>query len=921
MLDRVIQLDRVAMTRVVRQKPVEVQASDEELPALSTLLKGSTRNNAKDADCTARLDSTTTSPKRRSSPRRQGTAATNSARPGTREPTAVSNGLDLSRGISAIGLSASAITLPPPISPVKRISPAKSGPMKRNGRVDADEHLLPLKHSTGPAPDQERESGAATSMQQRQRSLKLAHVNSLLLPLSQVALGRAGVDEESDVEFIPSTRNDGDEKGDGRVRRAGTAGLTLSAIGEKESILKFDTRDVRDGTDRYAPRESPKRAAKEKAKCLSRFVFKEARCNDDFSDSSIDNDEDEEFTDLSGFVVDDDAELSFHGSDSDGNTDFDSRAERTGGKELSRKQVLQRRRNEARVRMESEDEDSIAGKENINVGDIAQDLFSLKLGRPTSEEQRGRGREIEVIDLTYSPPKAQPDLKAKSTTTKTKDVRSSGTNPFVSDDNDHLLKFSAPRFKHPGKIPPLSSNSNTSTESLASKPAGSKNNNKPCTTPPTTPPASPTKLKSPSKLHLLSPSKRGAAIPTSPHRQSIDAFWSSDVINTWNDQYSPRKPPLTPSPKKRGLSRLLDFNIWSDSDNEDADLSRDGKNDTSSSSDPPTPTRSPSPSTSPSKTAKSPSKLSSPSKKALTEAKKLFLSTRHDTAKSLLIHLDTHITSSQLSQLCASTGGVQILWSKNLRSTAGRANWRRTVTKPLNEPRDSLKSTTTAISSGSKSGTEGKPLVQHYASIELAEKVIDSDSRLVNTLAHEFCHLANFMVSGVRDQPHGASFKSWADKVTNHLRTASNLPSLYRAVEVTTKHSYVINHKYLWICAGTAPVGSAQAAARAFLALEDGTGCGAEYGRHSKSIDPKKHRCGKCKGLLVQVRPKPKPKAGKAEPDEQVESPKKGRRASPAKRRLGSDGGLCENEGAAVGRRDDKSNGLENALEDMNLIG
>lgn len=47
-------------------------------------------------------------------------------------------------------------------------------------------------------------------------------------------------------------------------------------------------------------------------------------------------------------------------------------------------------------------------------------------------------------------------------------------------------------------------------------------------------------------------------------------------------------------------------------------------------------------------------------------------------------------------------------------------------------------------------------------------------------------------------------------------------------------------------------------AARAFLALENDPGCGAEYGRHSKSIDPDKHRCGKCKGLLIQVRPKPR---------------------------------------------------------------
>lgn len=38
-------------------------------------------------------------------------------------------------------------------------------------------------------------------------------------------------------------------------------------------------------------------------------------------------------------------------------------------------------------------------------------------------------------------------------------------------------------------------------------------------------------------------------------------------------------------------------------------------------------------------------------------------------------------------------------------------------------------------------------------------------------------------------------------------------------------------------------------------------GCGAEYGRHSKSIDPRKHRCGRCKGFLRQIQPQPRARA------------------------------------------------------------
>lgn len=33
--------------------------------------------------------------------------------------------------------------------------------------------------------------------------------------------------------------------------------------------------------------------------------------------------------------------------------------------------------------------------------------------------------------------------------------------------------------------------------------------------------------------------------------------------------------------------------------------------------------------------------------------------------------------------------------------------------------------------------------------------------RLVNVIAHEYCHLANFMISGIKDSPHGKEFKEW----------------------------------------------------------------------------------------------------------------------------------------------------------------
>ncbi|KAI0325616.1 hypothetical protein GY45DRAFT_1330013 [Cubamyces sp. BRFM 1775] len=155
-------------------------------------------------------------------------------------------------------------------------------------------------------------------------------------------------------------------------------------------------------------------------------------------------------------------------------------------------------------------------------------------------------------------------------------------------------------------------------------------------------------------------------------------------------------------------------------------------------------------------------------------------------------------------------GGIpvetELKWSNRLLSTAGRAHWRR--------------------------DREGN----HTTSIDLAEKVLDCEERIRNTLSHEMCHLACWIISNAPDEQHGSIFKGWARKVMQKRPD----------VEVTTRHDYEINHKYRWKC-------------------ED---CDKIYGRHSKSIDPAEHVCGSCKGRLVpqfetaKRAPKtPKPKA------------------------------------------------------------
>jgi predicted SprT family Zn-dependent metalloprotease len=202
--------------------------------------------------------------------------------------------------------------------------------------------------------------------------------------------------------------------------------------------------------------------------------------------------------------------------------------------------------------------------------------------------------------------------------------------------------------------------------------------------------------------------------------------------------------------------------------------------------------------------------------KSARQMRQAFEATKYDLAASFLKELDDTITQGKLAELAASTGGVKINWTNKLNTSAGRAHWKRETIR-------------------SRPDTQGQPGHIHHASIDVAEKVIDDEHRLLNVIAHEFCHLANFMISGVTGNPHGKEFKSWASKCSQAFAG--------RGIDVTTKHSYDIAFKYIWQC----------------------TSCQCEYKRHSKSIDPERHRCGKCAAPLRQTKPTPRvgAKAGK----------------------------------------------------------
>ncbi|KAI4288167.1 MAG: hypothetical protein L6R35_002576 [Caloplaca aegaea] len=275
---------------------------------------------------------------------------------------------------------------------------------------------------------------------------------------------------------------------------------------------------------------------------------------------------------------------------------------------------------------------------------------------------------------------------------------------------------------------------------------------------------------------LFSPTKR-VHIPLSPHRPSIDAFWSQEIINEWNDLHSPKKER---SDVSKRIIRPLD-------EDDDHYLS-------------PLEIR-------PCNSSKSPVKKD----KQAMEKLRAFSKGKYDLATAFLNELDETITKGQIARLAESTGGVRLIWNKKLQSTAGQAKWKQEV-----------------IQSKSPDGFITTKKHRHHASIELAEKVIDDEDRLYNVIAHEYCHLLNFMLSNVRDKPHGKEFKAWAKKCSTAFA--------HRGVKVVTTHSYEISYKYVWLC----------------------NHCGTEYKRHSKSIDPARHSCGKCKAMLVQMKPVPR---------------------------------------------------------------
>ncbi|XP_052006251.1 germ cell nuclear acidic protein [Xyrauchen texanus] len=137
---------------------------------------------------------------------------------------------------------------------------------------------------------------------------------------------------------------------------------------------------------------------------------------------------------------------------------------------------------------------------------------------------------------------------------------------------------------------------------------------------------------------------------------------------------------------------------------------------------------------------------------------------------------------------------MSVTWNKKMRKTAGYCI------------------------SGQERGT-GK----RYARIELSVKVCDSADRLRDTLVHEMCHAATWLINNVRDG-HGPFWRLYSRKA---MLAHPELPM------VTRCHSYDINYKYQYQC----------------------NRCKNTIGRHSKSLDTSKFVCALCTGQLVLLTP------------------------------------------------------------------
>ncbi|KAJ6519297.1 SprT-like family-domain-containing protein [Mycena sanguinolenta] len=177
--------------------------------------------------------------------------------------------------------------------------------------------------------------------------------------------------------------------------------------------------------------------------------------------------------------------------------------------------------------------------------------------------------------------------------------------------------------------------------------------------------------------------------------------------------------------------------------------------------------------------SKSPKKLSQAALRKLDAQKDM--ADRVEYAQQVYSWLNKKVFKDQLPSLDT----IEIKWNNRLVSTAGKAQFHR-----------------------DRNGNE-------YAEIHLATKIVDSPGRIRNTLSHEMCHLACWIIDKQIQESHGELFHKWARKVTRKDPV----------FEISVEHKYEISYNFLWECGS----------------------CDHVVGRFTNSLNPAVTMCPGCK--------------------------------------------------------------------------
>ncbi|KAJ7275578.1 SprT-like family-domain-containing protein [Mycena haematopus] len=153
---------------------------------------------------------------------------------------------------------------------------------------------------------------------------------------------------------------------------------------------------------------------------------------------------------------------------------------------------------------------------------------------------------------------------------------------------------------------------------------------------------------------------------------------------------------------------------------------------------------------------------------------------RVEYAQQVYSYLNRVVFKDQLPSL----EDIEIKWNSRLLTTAGKALFHR-----------------------DKNGNE-------YAEIQLATKVVDCDERIRNTLSHEMCHLACWIID---KQIQGTSF-------VPYLR-ANKVERKDNNIAISVEHTYEISYDFSWECRN----------------------CDHIVGRFTNSLNPSVTKCPSCK--------------------------------------------------------------------------